>query len=360
MTSDAHPADPRVAAVAVAAPPHRHRQRDIAAVFGEAFAAGDAAVRRRFAGIAARSGIAYRDLSLPLDEYRRPRTFTEYNEIWTATAARVGLAALTRALEAADVRPDEVGALVSTTATGVSIPSYDAGLVRDAGLPHDVTRVPLLGLGCAGGAAGLARVHDHLRAYPDQAAVLVSVELCSLDFQCADTSPPNLVATALFGDAAAAVVVLGAHRAQRARGPGLVAARSRLYPGTEHLMGMRAGTGGLAVFLSPDVPDHAEKHLPDEVPRFLAGHGLAPGDIAAWVVHPGGPRIIEAVARCLDLPPEALAHSRASLAERGNISSASVLDVLHRTMASPPAPGSPGLLMALGPGLTSELVLLRW
>ncbi|GAA2721192.1 MULTISPECIES: 3-oxoacyl-[acyl-carrier-protein] synthase III C-terminal domain-containing protein [Streptomyces] len=361
MAIDAHVPGPRVAAVAVAVPPHRYRQRDIAAVFGEAFLSDDDAVRRRFTAIAARCGIAYRNLSLPLDAYRRPRTFTEYNEVWTGTAARVGHEAVTRALAAAGVRPDEVGVLVSTTTTGVSVPSYDAGLVRDAGLAPDVVRVPLLGLGCAGGAAGLARVHDHLSAHPERVAVLVSVELCSLNFQSADTSPPNLVATALFGDAAAAVVVLGArHPRAAAHGPALLAGRSRLHPGTGHLMGMRAGTHGLAVFLSPEVPEVAEKHLPDEIHRFLADHGLTVEDVAAWVVHPGGPKVVDAVARPLGLPPAALAHTRACLAEHGNVSSASVLDVLRRHTAAPPAPGSAGLLVAMGPGFTTELVLLRW
>ncbi|GHF28497.1 alpha-pyrone synthesis polyketide synthase-like Pks11 [Streptomyces mashuensis] len=352
-----------MAAVAVAVPPHRHRQRDIAAVFAEAFLSADAAVRRQFTAIAAHCGIAHRNLSLPLEEYRRRRTFTEYNALWAATAARVGHEALTGALAAAGVRPDEVGALVTTTATGVTLPSYDAGLVHGAGLPEDVTRLPLFGLGCAGGAAGLGRVRDHLTAYPDGVAVLVAVELCSLAFQCADTSPGNLVATALFGDAAAAVVVVGARRADRthhASGPSLVAGRSRLHAGTAHLMGMRAGSHGLAAFLSPEIPAHAEKHLPDAVHRFLAGHGLTVDDIAAWVVHPGGPKVMEAVVRSLGLPPAALTSSRACLAERGNISSASVLDVLRRTMAAPPAPGAYGLLLALGPGVTTELLLLRW
>ncbi|GHC40640.1 type III polyketide synthase [Streptomyces cinnamoneus] len=362
MTSDAIPPGPQVASVAVAAPPHRHRQQDIAAVFSEAFLSAGTAVRRQFTGIAAHTGIEYRNLSLPLAEYRRRRSFTEYNEVWAATAARVGQEALTRALAAARVQPEDVGAIVSTTATGASIPSFDAGLVQTVGLPRDVTRIPMLGLGCAGGAAGLARVHDYLRAFPDRVAVLVSVELCSLDFQCTDTSPPNLVATSLFGDAGAAVVAFGAHRAQAAPGPALLATHSFLHPGTEHLMGMRVGSNGFAVFLSPDTPDVIEKHLPDEVHAFLADHHVTTRSIATWVVHPGGPKIIDAVCRSLGLSPAALTHTRASLAEHGNISSASVLDVLRRTMSTPPgpAPGSHGVLMAFGPGFTVELLLLRW
>ncbi|MER5784650.1 type III polyketide synthase [Streptomyces mobaraensis] len=354
---------PRVASVAVAAPPYRHRQAEIAAVFADAFLGADAAVRRKFVGLAARSGIEYRNLSLPLAEYREPRDFTAYNRTWTAVAGDVGQRALHRALRAAGVAPDEVGVIVTTTTTGASVPSFDADLVQRVGLPRDVVRMPLFGLGCAGGAAGLARAHDYLRGHPGRVAVLVSVELCSLNFQRTGTSVDNLVATGLFGDGGAAVVLLGARRAERVAGPELIATRSCLHPGTEHLMGMRLGSDGFAVFLAPDVPDAAEKHLPGEVHGFLARHRLTTADIAVWICHPGGPKVLEALERSLTPPPGALAHSRASLAARGNISSAAVLDVLHRTLtapAGPPAPGSHGLLLALGPGLTTELVLLRW
>ncbi|MFI9723918.1 hypothetical protein ACIHFE_30425 [Streptomyces sp. NPDC052396] len=216
--SDVRPAAPRVASVAVTTPPYRHRQEGIAAVFAEAFLGADASVRRKFVGLAARSGIKYRHLSLPLGEYRKPRDLTAYNRTWVTTASQVGQQVLTRALQTAEVSPGEVGAIVTTTTTGASVPSFDAGLVQQVGLPRHVIRMPLFGLGCAGGAAGLARVHDYLRGHPDQVAVLVSVELCSLNFQCAGTSVDNLVATGLFGDG-------GARRAPRRR-PGAAGRRT--------------------------------------------------------------------------------------------------------------------------------------
>ncbi|MEU5419422.1 hypothetical protein [Streptomyces sp. NPDC020667] len=147
--SDARPAAPRVASVAMAAPPHR--QQEIAAVFAEAFLGAGAAARRKFTGLAARSGIEYRNLSLPLAEYRKPRDFTEYNRTWAAMARQVGQQALTRALQAAEISPDEVGAIVTTTTTGASVASFDAGLVQQVGLDRHVVRMPLFGLGCAGG-----------------------------------------------------------------------------------------------------------------------------------------------------------------------------------------------------------------
>ncbi|MBZ4318774.1 type III polyketide synthase [Streptomyces huiliensis] len=361
--SDACPAAPRVASVAVAVPPHRHRQEEIAAVFAGSFQGADAAVRQKFRGLAARSGIAYRNLARPPAEYRAPRAVTACNRKWSAVAGEVGQEAPTRALRAAGVAPGEVGALFTTTTTGASVPSFDVDLVQRVGLPRQVARVPLFGLGCAGGAAGLARAHDYLRGHPGEVAVLVSVELCSLTFQRAGLSVDNLVATGLFGDGGAAVVLLGADLARRAAGPELITTRGRPHPGTEHLMGMRLGTDGLAVFLAPDVPDAAEKLLPGEVRGLLGSYGLTTADIAAWIRHPGGPKALDALERALCPPPGALAHSRASLAAYGNLSSAAVLDLLHRTLTAPdgpPAPGSHGLLLALGPGLTTELVLLRW
>ena len=351
---------PRVAGVATTAPAHRHPQSEIAAVFAHAFLASDDRVRRTFTKIAANAGIAYRDLSLPLEEFRRPRDFTAYNTLWNTTARDIGSRALAQALESAGVRPDEVDVIVTTTATGVSVPSYDVDVIRRVGLRDNVKRIPMLGFGCAGGAAGITRLHDHLRAYPDHVAVLLAVELCSLTFQSGDSSMANLVATSLFGDGAAAVVAVGAHRTPTPAGPALLATRSRLYPDTDHLMGMRVGTSGFAVYLSQDIAGLAEEHLPKEVYAFLGDHGLTPHDIHAWVFHPGGPKVIDALTRGLTLGHDALDHTRTCLQQRGNISSASVLDVLQRTLITPPPPGSHGLLMALGPGFTSEMALLRW
>lgn len=238
----------------------------------------------------------------------------------------------------------------------------------------------MFGLGCVAGAAGLARLHDYLRGWPEQVAVLLSVELCSLTFQRDDASLANLVATGLFGDGAGALVAVGEDFPGQGRrglsgpsvagapevgpsvvGPSVVATRSRMYPDTGHVMGWSVTGSGFRVVLDSSVPEVVRRFLPDDVRAFLAEHGLTPADITGWVCHPGGPKVLEAIAEALELREGALDVTWRSLSEVGNLSSSSVLHVLRDTLAGqPPEPGSPGLMMAMGPGFCCELVLLRW
>jgi alkylresorcinol/alkylpyrone synthase len=222
-----------------------------------------------------------------------------------------------------------------------------------------VKRIPLFGLGCLAGAAGLARMHDMLVGWPGAVGALVSVELCSLTLQRNDPSVANLVASGLFGDGAAAAIVVGAERPES--GPEIVASRSHLYPDTGRAMGWDFGASGLKVVLGAEVPDLVSMYLADDVKGLLADHDLQVADIAAWVAHPGGPKVLHAVQSALSLPASALALTWRSLAAIGNLSSASVLHVLRDTLDQhPPAAGTPGLLFAMGPGFCAELVLLRW
>jgi alkylresorcinol/alkylpyrone synthase len=278
-------------------------------------------------------------------------------------ATDLGERAVRDALEASGIAPAEEDFLMFTTVTGISAPSVDALLVPRIGLRPDVKRVPMFGLGCVAGAAGLARLEDYLAGHPDDVAVLVSVELCSLTVQRDDDSMANLVASGLFGDGAAAVVAVGTERAERTglRGPDIVATRSALYPHSEHVLGFNPGSTGFRIVLTAGVADVVEEHFGDDVRSFLGGYGLAPHDISAWIAHPGGPRILETFSRALELPDGALRLSWESMAAVGNLSSASVLHVLADSLLQEPRrPGDTGLLFALGPGVSAELVLLRW
>lgn len=346
--------DPCISGVAVTFPPNRYTQ-------SEAIGALTDIAGPEFRRFALRSGVEFRNTALQLSRYSELDGFTEANEAYLEVALDLGERALLAVLDEAKVKPSEIDIVFSTTVTGVTVPTLEARLATRVGLRPDVKRVPLFGLGCVAGAAGVARMHDYLRAFPDQAAALLAVELCSLTIQRQDSSVANLVATSLFGDGAAAVVAEGAHRAGAERsGPQVLATRSRIYPDTEDVMGWKIGGDGFRVVLSADVATIAEKYLGDDVRVFLADHGLTPRDVTTWVCHPGGPRVIEAVETVLDLPVHALDHTRNSLRNNGNLSSVSVLDVLRANMADPPPPGSLGLMIAMGPAFCSELVLLAW
>lgn len=316
---------------------------------------------RRFA---LSSGVASRHTALPLSRYKQLSGFTEANEAYLEVALDLAERALLTALDEAKVKPSEVDIVFSTTVTGLAVPTLEARLATRVGLREDVKRVPLFGLGCVAGAAGVARMHDYLRAFPDQVAALLAVELCSLTIQRQDNSVANLVATSLFGDGAGAVIAKGASRAsedpREPIGPRVLATRSRIYPDTEEVMGWKIGSDGFRIVLSADVATVAEKYLGEDVRRFLADHGLTPQDVSTWVCHPGGPRVIEAVENVLDLPDDALDHTRNSLRNNGNLSSVSVLDVLRANLADPPPAGLVGLMIAMGPAFCSELVLLAW
>ena len=300
-----------------------------------------------------------RYLALPIDEYSKLENWGQANDAWIRVSQEIGEQAVREALDRAGFEPADVDCLVFVSVTGVATPSIDARLINRIGLSPRVKRLPIFGLGCVAGAAGISRVADYVKAYPEEVAVLLSVELCSLTLQLEDLSIPNLISSGLFGDGAAAVVMVGNGR--QAAGPRVVATRSVFYPDSERVMGWDISEMGFQVVLSAEVPEVVRRHLSRDVDEFLADHGVDRGEIASWVAHPGGPRVLTALEEALELEPDALRLTRDSLEKVGNLSSTSVLLVLEETMrCRRPEPGSLGMLLAMGPGFCSELVLLEW
>lgn len=349
----------RIVAVAPALPDHSYPQTEITAELA-GLITGDATRRAVLTRFHEASGIGTRHTALPLERYRDLGGFGAANDTWIREGTALAARAVTAALAAAGLEAHDVDYLLFTSVTGMSAPSIDARLVPLVGLRTDIKRMPSFGLGCVAGAAGLARIHDYLLGHPREIALLVSVELCSLTLQRDDDSVANFVASGLFGDGATAVIVAGAERADELGlpGPEIVGSSSVLYPDSEGVIGWDIGDTGFHIVLTGAVSETIDANVAHDVRELLATHGLEQADVGAWIAHPGGPRVLEAFERGLDLTGGELAASWRSLDAVGNLSSSSVLHVLSDVIDQPT--GTNGMLFALGPGVTAEFVLLRW
>ncbi len=348
----------KIASAAGALPKHRYSQEFLTKAIIDHW--GDKLQSPRFLEqLHGHMGVESRCLALPIEAYPRLKTWGQANHAWLEAAEELGEQAISVALERAGLASRDLSAIFVVSVTGIASPTLDARLINRMGLPLHIKRTPIFGLGCVGGAAGIARAADYVRAYPAQAAVLLSVELCSLTLQHDDLTTANLISAGLFGDGAAAVIVCGADR--QAEGPRILATRSVFYPNTEHIMGWDISEKGFRIVLSAEVPEMAERNLGRDVDAFLQDVGLTRSVIGSWILHTGGPRVLEATASALGLPREALGASWDCLRKTGNMSSASVLLVLEEVLLHRrPAAGTFSLLVAMGPGFCSEMVLLQW
>ncbi len=352
----------KILSASSALPPHYYTQQQVFEALSAQWKGrlDNPELLARFHG---RVGVDGRYFALPLDAYTDLDRWGKANDVWLEVAEDLGEKAIGCALQRAHIDKSAISALLTVSVTGIASPSLDAHLVNRMELPTHTRRTPIFGLGCVAGASGLAQAADYVRAYPEKAAVLLSVELCSLTWQRGDLSVANFIACGLFGDGAAAVIVAGDEfpSTHASRGPEIIDAASSFYPGTEDAMGWDISEEGFRIVLSPEVPKIIREHLPEDVDRFLAKHDLQRSDIGSWIMHTGGPKVLEAMSGSLGLPDAACEASWECLRRVGNLSSASVLLVLEDVMLHKrPQPGTWGVLAALGPGFCSQLLLLRW
>jgi alkylresorcinol/alkylpyrone synthase len=361
----------RIASVATAYPPYRYPQSVITdALKGfRKNRSTESNETRLMDRLHSNCGVEFRHLMFPIDSLGRFSGFGESNDAWIEGAIKLGQQAITTALDRADLKPSDISAIFFCSTTGLATPSIDARLTNLMGFPTNIKRTPIFGLGCVAGAAGISRAADYVRAYPKQYALLLAVELCSLTWQDTDESIGNLVASGLFGDGAAAVVLAGdqtphalkPHTEADPPCPRVMDTRSTLYPGTEHLVGWKFKDNGFNVVLSSEIPDIVNKYLRSNVDEFLADNDLTVKEICSFIFHSGGPKVLEAMEKSLDLAPGALEASWASLREVGNLSSASVLSIMEDYLLNKPGkPGEHSVLAAMGPAFCSEFVLLQW
>ena len=355
--------NPRLIALATAVPPGVVLQDDVRRFAGHLFSAA-VDPDSRLLEVFENAEIEKRHLCVPLAWLGERHTFGECNDLYIENAQRLGGEVARAALGRAGLSARDVDHIVFVSSTGLSTPSIDALLCNDLGCRVDVRRTPIWGLGCAGGAAGLARARDFALADPSARVLLISLEVCSVTFQPDDVSKKNLVAASIFADGAAAAIVVGSDAATPKNAPNraleLVASQSILWKDTLDVMGWNIDGDGLHVVFSRDIPAIVREHVRPSLAAFLDRCGLAIHEVEHLVTHPGGVKVLRAYAEALGLAPERLHHARDVLRDYGNMSSPSCLFVLERYLAAREiGAGDRAVVSALGPGFSAEYVLMR-
>jgi alkylresorcinol/alkylpyrone synthase len=352
-SSPIRPPAPHLVSLATAVPGFGLPQDEVARRAGELFAPMVADFQR-LVPIYRNAEIEQRHSCVPIDWYSQPHSFGDRNALFLTHATALLTEAAEKALGEAGLRADEIDTVITVCSSGIATPSLDARLIGLLGLRPDVQRLPVFGLGCAGGVLGLSRAAAMAKAQPQAHVLLLAVELCGLTFRAQDRSKSNIVATALFGDGAAAAVI--SCRNGYAGHPRLGPAAEHTWPDSLGVMGWDVTDDGLKVVFSGNIPDLVRHDLRPVVDRFFATHGMIGGDIDGYLCHPGGAKVLDALEECFGLPNGAMRHARGVLREHGNMSSVTVLFVLAAAMAD----GTSGrqLLTALGPGFTAALQVI--
>lgn len=346
-------------------PEHYYSQKDLIEKLKEVWE-GKIFNTKRLDGIQNNVQVESRHLALPIDKYFEMKSFDEKNNHFIQTATLLAKDAIEKVLAENDLSPSDISAIYSNTVTGFAIPSLEARVMNLIKFDSDTKRNPLLGLGCMAGVAGINRAADYLLAYPKEAVLFFSVELCSLTVQTEDISVANLISTALFGDGAACVLMVGDEHPLAAKSKlKWLGSKSVFFPDTQDVMGWKVGEKGLNIILSKGVPEITQENIPAPFKNFLSENNLNPSDIKSYFAHPGGPKVLQALASALEISDYELRHSWQSLKEKGNMSSVSVLDIMNRMLRENKTfekynKGDYAISLAMGPAFSAELGLLQW
>lgn len=301
------------------------------------------------------SQINKRYVSMPLEWYGKEHSFAETNQIYEQVGLNLAEMASLAAIREAGITLNDIGMVIFVSSTGIATPTIDAALIQRLGLPENVKRVPIWGLGCAGGVSGIARAAELAKTIKRKSVLLVALELCSLTFQREDFSKANFVGASIFGDGAAAVLL-----SVGGDGPEIVDSYSHLFPKSADIMGWDVVDTGLKVRFSKSIPHIVMKYLPELIVKACKNWDVDPKKIQHYIVHPGGAKVIQAYKESLGLTDDALQYAVQTLYNYGNISSASVLFEMKEFMSNTISEGRYGVMLALGPGFSAEKVLFIW
>jgi alkylresorcinol/alkylpyrone synthase len=303
------------------------------------------------------AGVQTRYSVVPLEEMLSERSFREKNLLYIRYAKELGEKALEDVFEKCGVKPSEVDVFITVSCTGFMIPSLDSYLMNCFPFRNDVKRLPITELGCAGGVASLIIANDYVRSYPGLKVLILSLELCSLNFQVDDTSADHIISTALFGDGAAATIVTGGADS----GLHIIKTANRFFPETLDFMGFDIEATGFHIFLSPQIPRFVRANLLLQIKSMLGELRFKIEEIDAWLFHPGGVRILEAIEEALNIDKEKLTESREILRSYGNLSSATIFFVIDSYLRKQEkVKGTNQFVGAVGPGFELDCILMEW
>ncbi|CAM3247791.1 3-oxoacyl-[acyl-carrier-protein] synthase III C-terminal domain-containing protein [Filibacter tadaridae] len=357
---------PKILSVNTVQPPHEVKQEQAVALTRSLFSERYKDIERLL-NVFQNGDMETRHICMPLEWYGKDHDFEERNQLYIQHAVDLGAQAILSCLQGygkldAPIEASEIDAIFFISSTGISTPSIEARIMNIIPFRDDTKRIPIWGLGCAGGAAGVSRAFEYCLAYPKANVLILSLELCSLTFQKDDYSKSNLVGVSLFSDGVACALVSGDDSELNVKKavPSIIATTSKLMPDSEDVMGWDVKNTGLYVVFSKSIPSIITGWLGPFVHEFLAKHGLAKDDITHFVAHPGGKKVLQAYETALGFDEEKTAISRNVLRENGNMSSPTILYVLEQFMENEPVAGDYGLMAALGPGFCGELLLLKW